>query len=227
MKYLLLILLMFLMSLSIVANEQINIWSGREVVLPGNGVWQLKSEHGRVLLSGNGEINLNLPALNAGTTLDADLMLNGESQKIKIWSPQILENLEAIIDFDDDITRKLKSYGLVFNGKKTPNIVFVRALPLEFKDEEIVLVFTSKWDFPLNIGSTWNEVSLKITKNLGLLGMIIDKREQIIDTNGNGSYLRLQKGKSYVYIFSPDFDFDNVDNIILIKTIMEINKIKS
>ncbi|MDD2478361.1 MAG: hypothetical protein PHS31_00550 [Victivallaceae bacterium] len=217
------VIMFFLMVWSTNAQPRINVWSGREVVLSGNGDWQIAAEHGRILASGNGEVKLNLPPLNDGTSLDADLTLDGKTRKIRIWSPKPLVGIYAeIIDLSPKITKQLQQYGFPTAIKKPPEIRFCRNFS-PHSDGRISLVFPDKWGFPLALGLDWEKISLCNAKIPGKLSVLLDKREQTADIVGSGSYIELVKGKSRIYVFSPEFNFDEIENVLLIKQLIKEN----
>ena len=55
------------------AEATIDLWSGQENRLPYSGIWQVATEHGRVIASGNGPVRFAVPELTDGTTLTAVL----------------------------------------------------------------------------------------------------------------------------------------------------------
>ncbi|MEG2076749.1 MAG: hypothetical protein RRY34_09625, partial [Victivallaceae bacterium] len=67
-----------------------NIWSGVEQVLPISGEWRLTLLHGRQIAFGVGQVKLNIPPLEADTSLEADLVVDKVIKRIKIWSRQLL-----------------------------------------------------------------------------------------------------------------------------------------
>lgn len=215
------VMIFFFMVWGANAQQVTNVWLGREVVLPGNGAWQLAAEHGRIIASGDGEVKLNLPPLTDGTSLDADLTLDGKTQKIRVWSPKPLLGIYAgIVDLPPKTTKILEQYGLPDVLKESPEIWFVPSFSAK-KKGRILLIFPDKWSFPLALGSDWAKISLCTAKIPGKLSVLIDNKEQIADISGAWSYVELAQGKTRTYIFSPEFDFDEIENVLLIKQLIE------
>lgn len=213
-----------------------DIWSGKEQVLPGSGKWELLAAHGRVLASGNGDVKLNIPELDRGTFLDAELVLDGVKNRIRIWSTKILSGYYA--EYREDSRRlrhifldhgvtplplsrdsDIKKY--VEKIKNQPEIVIADHYAVE--NGKLVMVFPDKRDFPVAVGDKWVNLSLNRAKIPGSLSVLMEKREQILDNRGDCSYAVLAAGKTKVVVFSQDFDFKKIENILLIKKILEEN----
>ncbi len=209
---------LFAMTIGVIvySEEVMNLWSGQDIVLPQHGKWQIIAPHGRILTSGNGRVTFQIPALVAEATLDATLIINGKSQDVKFYSPKVLVGKSAFLS-DEYFFKKLTQYGI---KNQDCNIFFARALPKNINDGK-TFVFPDKLDFPLPLGDKWQEISMFRAKILGTLSVLIDKKEQFADINGDFSYIMLKKDNKELIIFSPNFNFDNIDNIILLKKLIE------
>jgi len=217
-------------------KERQDIWSGKEQTLPGSGKWELITDHGRVLASGNGDVRLNIPELDRGTFLDAELALDGVKTRIRVWSPEILSGYYAEYGEDSKRLRRIfidhgitplplskdsdmKKYRVKI--KNQPEIVIADHYMVE--DGKLTLVFPDRRDFPVAVGEKWVNLSLSRAKIQGSLSVLMEKREQILNNCGDYSYAILAEGKTRVVVFSQDFDFDKIENILLIKKILEEN----
>jgi hypothetical protein len=86
-----------------------------------------------------------------------------------------------------------------------------------------MFVFPRKEDFPLKLDDKWTTISLHRTKNSGCLSVLYDEKDKVLDNNGNFTYAILKKNGRVVIVFSPDFDLKNIENVLLIKYIIENN----
>jgi hypothetical protein len=205
----------------------IHVWSGREQALPvpAGASWALVAEHGRELVSGSSQdgARLYLPALQSGARESASLFVNGKKQAtVHIWSPEILAGFAAkLTESGERLSAELRKHGLKF--REDAEICFTET-PADDNQAALILCFPQRREFPVPIRDHWAEISLHHTKKGGILSVLYDKREQIVDSTGNLGYILLKAEKRRRYLFSPDFDFQSIDNILLLKTILEEKK---
>jgi len=205
----------------------IHVWSGREQALPvpAGASWALVAEHGRELVSGSSQngARLYLPPLQPGAQESASLLVNGKKYAtVHIWSPEILAEFAAkFTEPGGRLSAELRKHGLKF--REDAEICFTET-PACDNQAELILCFPQRREFPVPIRDHWAEISLHHTKKGGILSVLYDKREQIVDSTGNLGYILLKAEKRRRYLFSPDFDFQSIDNILLLKTILEEKK---
>ncbi len=217
-------LLLFLLAFSLNANEVVNLWSGRDQTLPGNGAWSIAAEHGRILASGDGTVRFELPALADGATLDTVLTRDGKAQKVRFHSPKPLTGIYAgCQDLPKKKENRLIQYGLPAAFKRLPEIWFCGAFPPKVAGR-LFFVFADRRDFPQNIGNDWESISLKRAKNPGRLSVLYDKKEQSLGLDGDFTYAMLRKNKKIVVVFSPEFDLEKIENVLLLKQLVEENE---
>ncbi len=225
MKHLFAILLFLVIALPFLYadNAVLNLWSGKLYDFPGDGKWQLVAAHGRVLAEGNGCIRFQLPALPAGSSLDAYLENGGKKQKLCFYSPRLFTGIQATA-FDLNIKHEkiLQNSGVLLVSLKGKSIGFASHIVENFPGK-ILFVFLRKKDFPLKLDDKWTTISLHHTKNSGHLSVLYNEKEKLLDNNGNCTYVKLKKRERYVIMFSPDFDLENIENALLIKNIAENN----
>ena len=213
-----------LLVLTLCGEETIHLWSGRIVTLPGNGSWQICAEHGRILASGKGDVRIELPPLEPGSTLDAELIRNCRKRKLRFHSQKVLQGHVATMD--NSLPDSVPLYELGCGILAEPSIVrpdkptFTGNFP-ETLSCFRTFCFPDKRDFPLAIGKKWDSVSAFHAKNPGMLSVLYDKREQILDMTGNFTYILLKTGGKQLFVFSPDFNLDNVDNVLLLKQLLD------
>lgn len=205
------------------AEDIVNVWSGRTQSVPcvSPGKWKLVAGHGRVLAGGNGEVSFNLPPLKAGSFVDAVLEAEGCSRKIRIWSPRLLgfsmacadSRLKQVLGGTDENTA----------GDSKPDILIASEMQsiADLNDYRICLVFPDKFEFPLKLEPGWREILLCRAVIGGQLSVMIDDREQSIDKSGDFSYVVFNGKGARLVLFSPGFDFDKIENILLIKKLLE------
>lgn len=205
----------------------IHVWSGREQVLPlpEGAAWTLVAEHGRELFSGisQGGARVHLPALQPGTQENVSLFVNGRKQaKVCIWPPQILASFAAkFTDPGGRLAAELRKHGLKFREDAE---ICIGETPDCGDQEALTLCFLERRAFPVPISGYWSEISLHHTKKGGCLSVLYDQREQIADCTGTLGYILLKAEKRRRYLFSPEFDFQSIDNILLLKAIIEEKK---
>lgn len=205
-------------------SEVVNLWSGREQSLPGNGEWQISADHGRILASGRENVKINLPALIDGTTLHATLRTKDTTQTIRFWSPRPLAGtLAGCTGLPGKMEKKLMEYGLSHSAEKSPDIWFCNAWP-QNADGRLFLIFPEERDFPMNLDAAWKEIQLKRCKIPGKLGVLLDRKERVLDSRADFSYVLLRDSKKTCVFFSPGFDLEQMENMVLIKQLIEENK---
>ena len=202
-------------------SEIVNLWSDREIVMPGTGKWVLTAPHGRILASGNGEARFLIPALANSTTSDAALIRNNKKQMLRFHSPKPLTDINAgMLELPEKQKRALIRMGMPSPSKDRPEIWFCGSFPPD-DIGRIFLVFPDRRDFPMNIGNVYDEILLIRAKKHGRLSVLYDKKEQALDLNGAFSCAVLRKGKKTTVVFSPELDLDEIENILLIKQILK------
>ena len=196
----------------------INVWSGREQIVPvRGGSWTLTAEHGRELASGQGPVTLNLPALKPGTSVDALLDVDGKRSKLRIWSPAILPGIACD-------SPKLKRIFPDEPGAGAEILATDRFPDKIERAQKTILVFPEKRVFPLPLAGDWEEISLLRGDIPGTLGVSLDKKERTADNNGDWSCILLRNGERRIVVFSPGFDFSAVDNILLIRRLLSLRQ---
>jgi len=197
--------------------EAVNIWSGREQVVPtpSKGRWELLAEHGRTLASGTGEVRLNIPALNDGACVDATLSVDGAGKKVKIWSTKILKGFSASFELGGGDDKRLRELGL--DDSRDAKAAFARTPPAGAPKHRLTLVFPDKRDFPMPVGEKWERVSLVRSKVPDGLSAILEKKERALDSRGDYSHAVLEGGGKRVVVFAPGFDFGDIENILVIR----------
>lgn len=214
-----------LLALTLYGEETIHLWSGRMVSLPGSGSWQICAVHGRILASGSGDVRVEIPLLEPGTSLDAELIRNGKKQKLRFLPQKVLRGCSAIMDnsLPDSVPLYKLGCGILATpsiGVSPDNPIFTGNFPEKLFHFR-TFCFPDKRDFPLAIGKIWDSVSAFRTENPGTLSVLYDKKEQILDMTGNFTYILLKTEGKQLFIFSPDFNLDNVNNALLLKQLLE------
>ena len=203
------------------AAETVHLWSGREQSLPGTGKWELTAAHGRILASGDGEVRFFIPALADGTALDTVLTGNNMRKTLRFHSPKLLTGIHAgTLELPENRKKSLISLGLTPSWREKPQIWFCGNFP-PAAEGRIFLVFPDRRDFPVNIGNVYDEVSMLRAKNRGSLSVFCDRKEQQLDLNGDFFCAVLRRDKKTIVVFSPDFDPDNIESVLLIKQILK------
>lgn len=220
------------LTLALCGTEVVNLWSGRPVTLSGCGKWEISAGNGRILASGDGEIRLELPALEAGTALDTELTLNGEKRKLRFHSPQPLTGWNLVSDntLPPRQLRRLIELGMGMLAEPPslrPDEIavsggfFLSPGGTESPGSKLTLCFPDKRDFPLVIGGNWEEFSGGRAKNPGVLSVYYDRKELKLDLRGDLTYLKLESPGRRIVIITPDLDWDNIDNVLFIRQLME------
>ena len=201
----------------------LNLWSGKSYDFPGNGKWQIVAKHGRVLASGDGRIHFQLPALQAGAILEAYLKTGTEKRKLCFYSPRLFAGIPiTALGLSLKYEKFLQKAGFIFKEKTRQDIVFSSYIADDFSGK-IMFVFPGKEDFPLKLDGKWTTISLHRTKNSGCLSVLYDEKDKVLDNNGKCTYAILKKNGRVVIVFSPDFELENIENILVIKYIIENN----
>ena len=91
----------------------------------------------------------------------------------------------------------------------------------ESPGNKLTLCFPDKRDFPLVIGGNWEEFSGGRAKNPGVLSVYYDRKELKLDLRGDLTYLKLESPGRRIVIITPDLDWDNIDNVLFIRQLME------
>lgn len=203
-----------------VRAEILNVWTGRDVTLPERGVWKLSAENGELLASGNGDIRFHLPALESGTARNAVLTLDGKPRKLRLWSPEPLAGVYAgMLDLPEKSARLLFRYGLPQNLTRLPVIWFCRKYSPEFPGR-LFFLFPEKGDFPLVLKGGWPVFSLRRTEIPGSLGASCGREAPELNLLGDFGCAVLRDPKRTVVVFSPGFDLEKLDNVILIRQLI-------
>ena len=193
--------------------------------------WLLLAERDR-RLDGQAAVSRRSLSLVAGSTEKAKLIVDGQPvARIVIWSPKILAGLEAdLADARRTVADALTGQGLLQSKrtKAADRAVSVVAAPTQARPEGLSLLFAERRDLPVAIESRWSDVAFGSSTQPGRLGVIYDDKEQIIYDRGNLTYvvlsekrLAVHKAKSRLIILTPDFDFQNIDNIVLLKSLIK------
>ena len=226
MKYhfVILFFIAFLLSFFCGADETVlNLWSGKSYDLPGNGKWQIIAAHGRVLSEGHGNIRFQIPALQPGAVLESYLKTETEKRKLCFYSSRLFAGIQATA-FDLNLKHEkfLQNVGFIIKEKSRQDIGFASNITEDFSGK-IMFVFPCKEDFPLKLDEKWTTISLHRIKNLGCLSLLYNNNDKVLDNNGNCTYAMLKKNGRVVIVFSPDFELENIENVLLIKYSIEKN----
>ncbi len=215
---------------------RLNIWSGQDNKLDfqAQESWLLMADHDR-RLDGQavaGQVVVRLPPLVAGSTETAKLIVDGKAvARIAIWSPKILTGLEAdLADARSTVADALTRQGLL-QSKRTEaadHAVSVVASPKQARPKGLSLLFAERRDLPVTIEPRWSDIAFGRSTQPGHLGVIHDDKEQIIYDRGNLAYVVLsekhladKKIKSRLIILTPEFDLQDIDNIVLLKSLIK------
>jgi len=227
MKYFPLLLLVLLINSVSFADGVLNLWSGKRYEFGGEGRWQIVTGHGRILAGGSGKVTFQIPQLKAGSLLDAVLKTEKKVEKLRFHSSVPLSGIKAVnAGLSIARTELLQNYGVVFAANDECDIVLSTSIKT-YHPGKLQLVFTDRAAFPMIFEKTWKTICDYDVRNPGTLGISFTKKEKIIDDNGEFNYIHLEKDKYKIVIFSPDFDLKNIDNILLIKYIIRIEKTRN
>ena len=210
------------------AEATIDLWSGQENRLPYSGIWQVATEHGRVIASGNGPVRFAVPELTDGTTLTAVLSVGKEQFRLRFHSSKVLNGMAFSADGDDvKLIKILSKYGGVLKNRGSAAEIQPPWVSMRWEKDfpgEYALFFPSKYDFPLDAGKEWTGIRFVKTGSGGSLSLTFDKKEQILDLNGTFTYAILQSVKKTAIVFTPSFDLNRIDNILLVKKLWFLRK---
>ncbi len=222
-------LLFFLFPLLLLAEEggRINLHAGRlqEIPVPvaEGEKWELIAEHGRLLGEGTGKASVQVAELEPGTSLDAIFKTGKNQEKLRFWSfPLLSFEIQAESSKLERIFNTQLRAGTV-PPEKEPVIVATEHIDQTvFKPQKkIFLVFPDKSEFPLDLVGKWEGISLHRAKISGTLGVILEKKERTLNLDGDFSYAILRRGPQKVIVFSPGFEFDEIENIVLIRKLLQ------
>ena len=206
----------------------INIWSGREQSLPfvAQEGWRVEAEHGRVLAQVRtaGPVKLSFPELIGKET--ARLFVDGKQvARLDIHPVKLLDGIAA--DCRQHRT-ELERLGV----KAIDEGVSCFFLPWNSLEQALgehhsatakYVVFTERRDFPLDICDDWTEVTIGMDKGKGAFSIIMEKRERIIDNTGGGGAWIVARSKhgEKILLLPPEFDLEDVNNILFMKKELE------
>ena len=198
-------------------GEVLKLWSGREYTFPNSCAWQLVLSHGRVLAKGEGKIKLFIPELRSNSTLNATLNAGKKSQRVRFYSPEIFSGVTAGRFALTSIQKKtLEAHGVTFNDAPEHKVVFAG----KFRNDlpgRVVVIFTEKSDFPLDLGNCWTDLSFAALKSSGCLGVSYDALDKSLNTQGVFSCAKFKNKEKCVIVLTPDFDLDNAGNLLWLK----------
>ena len=214
---------------------RLNIWSGQdhELAFQARESWLLLAEHDRRLdgKTTPGQVVVSLPPLVSGSTETATLIIDGRAAaRIVIWSPQILAGQDAdLADANHTVAEALTRQGLQSRHAGAANYaVSVIASPTQARPVGLSLLFADRRDLPITIAPQWSDVAFGRAAKPGRLGVIYDGKEQIIHDHGHLAYVVLSekhladnKVKSRLVIMTPDFDFQDIDNVVLLQSLIQ------
>ena len=228
--------LMFLLGVGAFTQElktlpNINIWSGREQSLPFVAAegWRVEAEHGRLLAKEQtaGCVKLSFPALIGKET--AFLFVDGKkTARLAIHPVKLLDGIAADCR---EHRAELERLG-VRHKPATEEGVSCLFLPFDSLEEALgephsvfakYVVFTNRRDFPLDIRDEWTEVTVGMDKEKGAFSVMLERRERVIDNNGGGGawiVARSKNGETFL-LLPPEYDLEDVNNILFIKKELE------
>ena len=173
---------------------------------------------------------MRAPYPGAFRQIRAVLFIDGKkTASIAIYPQKLLDGITGQIDCRRD---ELEALGVKQQTDGIKPCFFISAPPklsrigiLSYSHK--IIIFTDKRDFPIKIDpADWNEISFGMNKKKGGLSLIMDEREQIIDSTPGGiSWIvaRHVIGDKVILLIllPPDFDLQNIDNILFIKKELE------
>lgn len=230
--FLILIMCLSLHGEKVMPLPTINVWSGREQSLSfiARDGWRLEAEHGRLLANGQttGAIKLTFPVLTGKE--QAILFVDGQKVAyLAIHPMKLLDGISADCRLHGEALERLGVRNKL-SAEEDGSCFFIPFSLLDGMLDEPhsatakYVVFTERRDFPINIRDEWTELSVGINRKKGTFSVIMEKRERIIDnTGGGGSWIVAhgRKGEK-ILLLPPEFDLEDVNNILLIK--MELEK---
>ena len=197
------------------APPAVNIWSGREVAISGRGQWSL-------IAAGTGKIELNLPPLEPGATVNAKLLTDGMADRsVVIHSPQPL----PAAAFDTAELGEIPAAQLVRLGMtrltEEPAAIHVTELwPRNFTPG-LTLVFPEKLEFPFELDNSWSELRLYRAAVPGTIGIALENNVQTLSADGDFTFAVLKRKGVTVAVFPPGFDWNDIDAVLLLKSVVE------
>ena len=217
------------MAVELPPRHHINVWSGKEQSLPFSAQteWRIESDHGRFLAGGGtaNPINVSFPLLTAKET--AVLFIDGKkTASITIYPQKLLDGITGQINCRRD---ELEAIGIKQQTNGIRPCFFITATP---KFDRIgilsyaakIVIFTDRRDFPIKINpADWTEISMGMNKKKGGLSVILDEREQLIDNTPGGVAWIIARHVigDKVILLPPDFDLQNIDNVLFLKKELE------
>ena len=204
------------------APPAINIWSGREVAISGRGQWSLNAAHGRVIAAGTGKIELNLPPLEPGTTVNAKLLTDGMTERsVVIHSPQPLSAATFdTVDLGEIPAAQLVRLGMTRLTEKPAAIHVTELWPRNFTPG-LTLVFPEKLEFPFELDNSWSELRLYRAAVPGTIGIALENNVQTLSADGDFTFAVLKRKGVTVAVFPPGFDWNDIDAVLLLKSVVE------
>ena len=210
-------------------RHHINIWSGKEQSLPFSAQteWRIESDHSRLLASG-GEANpikVSFPILTGKET--AVLFIDGKkTASIAIYPQKLLDGITGQIECHRSelealgVKQQTDGFKPCFFIPATPKLSRIGILSYAAK----IVIFTDRRDFPIKIDpADWTDISMGMAKKKGGLSLIMDEREQLIDNTPGGVAWIIARHDigDKVILLPPDFDLQNIDNVLFIKKELE------
>ena len=210
-------------------RHHINLWSGKEQSLPFSAQteWRIESDHGRVLTSGGAAnpIKVSFPILTGKET--AVLFIDGKkTASIAIYPQKLLDGITGQINCRRDelealgVKQQTDGFKPCFFIPATPKLSRIGILSYAAK----IVIFTDRRDFPIKIDpADWTDISMGMNKKKGGLSLIMDEREQLIDNTLGGVAWIIARHDigDKVILLPPDFDLQNIDNVLFIKKELE------
>ena len=194
--------------------EEWNFFSGRPQFLPETRDWQLVASHGRILASGQAADPLQLPELRENTSIRAVLEQSGPVPPVpvRIWSPRLLDLPKSL--------PQLEPYRLLETISQRDVAVVTTAAAYRALPAALILIFpdSEEWRGGFRFLPGGDSMTLVRFRSGGRLGITSDRNGDtaVLDA-GDGFAVVWRKGKYQAILFSPDFDFDKIDNILWIR----------
>ena len=229
--FLILIMCLSLHAEKVMPLPSINVWSGREQSLPfvAKDGWRLEAEHGRLLANEQttGAVKFTFPALTGKE--QAILFVDGKKVvRLVIHPAKLLDGILADCRLHGEALERLGVRNKLY-VEEDGTCFF---LPFSLLDGMLnephsatakYVVFTEQRDFPINISDEWTDIAVGIKREKGTFSVIMEKRERIIDNTGGGGAWIVAHGKKgeKILLLPPDFDLEDVNNILLIRKELE------